>query len=342
MHTPDFFNDLLRILGVKHTAEYSLRRFRAMDFKSFFGLTILLKEYGVDTLGVHAADTTALTSIPTPFVAPVKAGEWVIVTATAPDTVTYLSQGIEEHATVAEFLDAWSGDALICRANPESVEPHYSRHSFVMAIRRLRDIAAIVCAIILVVGLMLRGHLFPSPATVGIVLFDFVGLAASFMLLQKQLGIHTRANDHVCAAIQREGCDTVISTTASTFLGTFHWSEVGMTYFSVSLIAVLVCPESIPLLALINACCLPYTIWSVLYQKFRAHAWCTLCLTVQATLWMLFLMYLWAGSWKHLLPLTWDMLMLPAAYGLVLCLLNRLMHFISTYRPAENESDKTS
>ena len=84
--------------------------------------------------------------------------------------------------------------------------------------------------------------------------------------------------DKICGLIDRTGCGTVLSTKASKFFGLFGWSEVGFSYFGVSLACLLVFPQHIGYLALVNACCCPFSFWSVWYQKYRAKAWCTLCL----------------------------------------------------------------
>jgi hypothetical protein len=46
----------------------------------------------------------------------------------------------------------------------------------------------------------------------------------------------------------------------------------------------------IPYLALVNILALPYTFWSVWYQKVKARQWCPLCLIVQVLLWGVFLL----------------------------------------------------
>jgi len=60
-------------------------------------------------------------------------------------------------------------------------------------------------------------------------------------------------------------------------------------------------------------------------QKFRAKAWCTLCLTVQASLWGLFGFYL-AGGWlSHVFPLRIQFFVLGFTYAGVLLALNSVM-----------------
>ena len=48
-------------------------------------------------------------------------------------------------------------------------------------------------------------------------------------------------------------------------------------------------PNYISLLALINICVLPYSFWSIWYQKYRAKQLCSLCLIVQILLWIIFI-----------------------------------------------------
>ena len=155
-----------------------------------------------------------------------------------------------------------------------------------------------------------------------------VGLYMSYLLMQKSLNIDSGAADNVCKAIEAGGCDSVLATKASKFFGIFGWSEVGFSYFSVSLLALLIFPEYIGYLALCNVCCLPFSFWSVWYQKYRAKAWCTLCLSVQGTLWLLFFCYLGGGWLREALPLTINFFVLGATYLAVLLLINRLSPLI--------------
>lgn len=62
------FSDFLTALGVKHTAEYSDKRFAQMPFRTLFGLYALLREYGVDATAVSIPEekrAEALSQLPT-------------------------------------------------------------------------------------------------------------------------------------------------------------------------------------------------------------------------------------------------------------------------------------
>ena len=322
-----FFSDLLSALGVRHTAEYSDKRFMSMPFMSMFGMQGLLREYGVATKAISLDDRGGLAKLPVPFVAPVKAHEWVIVTKVGNNGVDYTNQGQRERADIDTFNEAWTGVALLMNADKESLEPDYAKHRFKEIMVELRNSALWVLTAVLAIYMFISGGLYKHVWAYFAVLFYCQGLAASFMLVQKTVGIHTKAAENVCGAIEKGGCDHVIDT-GGTFLGIFHWSEVGLTYFSVSLLFFLALPSTIPWLALFNCFCLPYTVWSVYYQHFKAHAWCTLCLTVQATFWILFITYLFSGWW-HGLTLTVTPVLMAALYIIVCLGINRLMPYIN-------------
>ena len=100
-------------------------------------------------------------------------------------------------------------------------------------------------------------------------------------------------------------------------------------------------PNRIHDLALINACCLPYTVWSITYQRFVAHHWCTLCVGVQATLWLLFFCYLFGGSFSGAWPPHISFFALGAVYVAALLVLSKYSNLIK-YLHDDNDSDTGS
>ncbi len=127
-----------------------------------------------------------------------------------------------------------------------------------------------------------------------------------------------------------------LSRRPQAFFGIVSWSEVGLSYFGVSTAILLIFPQCIGWLALVNLLCLPFTFWSIWYQRFRLHTWCTLCVTTQALLWLQAGSYLWAGAWHHQLSSGWSLAVIAAAYGAALLALNRLTTFIKHHRGAES------
>lgn len=321
------FSDFLTLLEVPHTAEFSDEQFRGMPFQSMFGFSKLLQRYGIDSQGMTIADKDEISKLTPPFLAQTGAG-FIIVTAIDADGVNYLTEGVEERMNRGEMEKAWNGFVLLAYPTPLSIEPHYTAHRRRLILDQLKNVVFIAGAIILLAYAFAINGLYAHWSTIAVTLLDLAGLAFTYMLVQKTSGVKSRAADAVCGVLQTGGCDSVLETKASKFFGLFSWSEVGFTYFSVSLLTLLLFPQWIGYLAICNALCLPYTVWSIWYQKFRAKAWCTLCVSVQTTLWLLFFCYLGGGWFKDALPLRIEFFALGLTYVTVLLGLNKLMpHF---------------
>ena len=74
-----------------------------------------------------------------------------------------------------------------------------------------------------------------------------------------------------------------------------YQSEIGIGYFISNVLIIIIFPSLYPYAVIINVCSLPYTLWSIWYQKFKINQWCTLCLIIQCILWVLFFYNLLMG-----------------------------------------------
>lgn len=321
------FSDFLRALEVPHTAGYSDRRFRDMPFKSLFGFSRLLTAYGIDNCGMRFTDKSRLTEIPTPFIAQRTCG-FVIVTDTTDRGVDYLYNHKPGHMSLDDFTSQWTGVALLAYPDTGSREPDYARHCFFSIASRVKLWLLIACSLILAVAGVIYGDLYRHLSTMLLLTVNLAGIGVTWLLILKSLKVSNRSADKICGILQEHGCDTVLEQKASKFFGLFGWSEVGITYFSISTIILLIYPQHIGQLALINGCCLPFTVWSIWYQRFRIHTWCTLCVTTQCLLWLQFFCYLLGGHWHGALQFTPALWIMGAAYIATLMAVNRVMTFI--------------
>lgn len=341
------FSDFLTALGVKHTEDYSDRRFEEMPFQSMFGLAKLLNEYGVGTAGVKVdagAKSDAIINFATPFLIDTPNG-FLIITKCNGNDITYMSNQKVFTVPKLELINSWNGITLLAEADSQSIEPGFGRHHIAEVAKSIKYCALIFLSIALTGFAMWRNGQYSHWAAWLLIVLDFCGVLFSWMLVQKSLGIKNAAAEAVCSVLEEGGCDQLARSEASSFMGIFKWSEVGLAYFSVSLIALLLFPSLLPALAAINILCLPYTVWSIAYQKFKAKVWCTLCVSVQITLWLLFAAYLIGGWTEQIFPLTTnfviDFIALGCVYVATLLGINRLDDSIMKYmktKISENEN----
>lgn len=231
-----------------------------------------------------------------------------------------------------------NGNVLVAFPDHDSAEPDYRSHRVAEVAGHLSVYALAAAALAVVAYFIVTRGVYRSWATVGVALFDCIGMYFSYLLLQKSLNIHTKAADRVCGVLEKGGCDSIMSLKVSKLFGVFSWSEVGFGYFGVSFATLLVFPHLWPSLALCNVCCLPYTVWSIWYQRFRAHRWCTLCVGVQTTLWLLFFCYLGGGIFHGAFPLKIDTFVLVAVYVAAVLSLNLLLRFFRNLPSHEENS----
>ena len=330
--SPDasLLSDWLTLLGVGHTHSYTLEKEKGMPFKTWFGLSRALQDYGVESEAYFLPDKNAVRDLAVPFMAHTAGSDGgnIIVTSIDGDKVDYISLGEERTTDFDTFIKCFDGNVFLSYVKPGAAEPELGLHRRLEFFNRSKKWVLLLCMAALFVYAWISNDLYRYVSAYFIAAIDLGGLYVTYLLVQKSLKIHNPKADRFCGVLQAGGCDDVLAMSASKFFGLFGWSEVGFSYFSVSLLALLMFPASLPSLALCNICCLPFTCWSIWYQKFRAKRWCTLCVTVQCSLWLLFIAYLSGGWVGQALPVSIDFFVLGVAYVGVMLLVNALMPLI--------------
>lgn len=317
---PTLFSDYLALLNVPHTSRYSDARFKAYPSKhTFIALQDLLAEYGV--LSTLKEDTSKdLSKLSVPFVAETSDG-FMIITSVSSGTISGIMKGsIPVNMSRDDFSAKWTGKALTASPMANATEPDYKQHRAKCLTDRLMCWGMVSMLIGLIIYFIIINGTYTSWSRMVALLLTTAGIYVSYLLVLKESHVVSSAADALCGVIEKEGCSHVLASDGSALFGTIPWCEIGITYFSVTFAALLIFPSQLmPYLAIISVCCLPYTIWSVSYQKFKAKAWCTMCLTVQTIFWLLFATYLFGGDFKGLMPVRWaDVILLLCTYAITL------------------------
>lgn len=124
-----------------------------------------------------------------------------------------------------------------------------------------------------------------------LLLTSLIGVVISVLFHEQKLNRNNPFINKLCHSNKqssRRDCSSILDSRASEVLGIVSWVDVGTIYFLLFLCIVLTYPSNncIQLLALISICSSLYIPYSLLYQKYLARKWCTLCLIVQAILFL--------------------------------------------------------
>ena len=162
-----------------------------------------------------------------------------------------------------------------------------------------------------------------------IILFlNLIGLGISGILLSHTFNTQSNYVEAICSLFKQYHCNSVLDSKAAKFMGLVHWSEIGTSYFLANMLLLLFAPSLYPWLVWINIIVLPYSFWSVWYQKKVAMHWCMFCLGIQVILWLLFLSNLLL--WTFVMPSFWwhDLMTVALIYGLPFCIVVSLVPVI--------------
>ena len=289
------FTCILSLLNVRYTDKYANTYFNEHPHKyDLFGLSKMLNHYGICNKGVRIGHKEDIHFLEAPFIAHI-GRDFVTVKKNTKEKICYYWRQKELNVSVKDFLDIWSGVVLVVEADEASAEPDYQKH------KKEELATSVPKALLALAAIVLIGHgchqngICQYWGLCLLLILNLLGVFIGFLLVQKQINIHSSMADKICSLFSSSDCNDVLSSPASKFLGIIGWSELGLSYFLSNTFLILFVPKLLPYQAFLNILGLVYSFWSIWYQKYRAKAWCPLCLMVQLLFWSLFLTSLLAG-----------------------------------------------
>jgi len=287
---------LLSVLNVKFTKRYANKLFNEHPHKyNLYGLSSMLSEYKIQNRGVKIEEKEKyLSQLDPPFVAHT-GKDFAVVGDVNDDNVTYYLQDQKFKVPISDFLGLWSGITLLVETDNNTVEPEYFNNKKDELVSGVQKALLFSSLIILVIASIVQNGLYSNIGLIILLLFNFAGLYVSYLLILKQMKIKSNSADKICYLFSQGNCNDVLDSPAAKFLGIIGWSELGFSYFLSNLFILLFIPHLLSFVSVINICVLPYSFWSVWYQKSVAKQWCPLCLIVQIIFWSIFLTNLIAG-----------------------------------------------
>ena len=288
------FVTLLKLLKVKYTENFSSQYYNEHPHKyNLYGLSMMLADYGIENEGLRLGNKhDNLPLLEAPFIAHTS-NDFVVVSKNTPQKIEYIWRDKKISVTVDEFIKTWSGIVLLTELNENSSEPDFRLHRkkdfFKNSVQYLLLFVSFLC-----IGMTyFSQQLFLNPGLSVSLFINFIGVYVCYLLLLKQMKIEGSYADKICSLLKQGDCNNILESDSAKLFGLIGWSEIGLSYFVSNIIVILFFPQLITLLAMINICALPFTIWSVLYQK-KVKQWCTLCLIVQCLLLGIFIVNLCA------------------------------------------------
>ncbi len=327
----NIFSSHLSSLGVKHTRLYSNKCYGEHPNKyNLLGLSQMLSECRIENKGIQIKGDKEETfnSLEVLFIA--HAGnDFVNVFKITKDKVYYIWRDTTIVTNRNEFIKIWTGVVLLTEPDENSIEPDYKENRKKELITTIQQYLLVVTIAVFASLFYISNRLYTNIGISLLTLINLVGVYVGYLLVLKQMHIQSNYADKICSLFKQSDCNDVLESKAAKLWGIIGWSEIGLSYFISNIIIILFIPSLLRYLVLINICVLPYTVWSVWYQKVKVKQWCPLCLIVQALLWGIFAMNL---IFHLILQPTFEfseILLVGIIYGMPILLLNLFLPKLS-------------
>ncbi len=290
------FTTFLNCLGVKYTDQYAEKLFNEHPHKyNLFGLSKMLSEYKIENQGIRISDNEEfIHDLEAPFIAHI-GFDFVVVYKIHKDTVSYIWQKKDITISIEEFCKIWTGVVLYAEPDENSIEPGFNNNYKKEKFKQLQKIVLLITAVLLLAFAFIKNEIYNHIEYLLFLIINIIGIYIGYLLVLKQMHIQSEYADKICSLFKQSDCNDILDSDAAKLGGVIGWSEIGLGYFITNIFIITCIPSYFPYLAIINIISLPYSFWSIWYQKFKAKQWCPLCLIVQLLLWLIFLVNLIFG-----------------------------------------------
>ncbi|WP_443937978.1 vitamin K epoxide reductase family protein [Pedobacter sp. MW01-1-1] len=224
-------------------------------------------------------------------------GQFIVVTSSTNDKI-YYKDGKRGNKSIPkdDFYAEWDGIALYAEKDQESGESLYFQSqllNFFIKIK-LPLFIFVLCYFIY----FFSGDQLLKAAILPILVLKIIGFVISIFLVSITLDAKNPFIENLCGIGKKNGCNKILKSSAANITDWLSWSEVGLIYFSFTMIALIIAPETSKVLSWLSLACIPYSIYSISYQL-KNKNWCVLCCSIQVIIWLEVLFSFFAGTFLN-------------------------------------------
>lgn len=299
----DALTYIVETTGVKVTAKSVKEQlYLHPDFPSMLAFSDVLREWNIPTVAARVF-REQLVEIPLPAIAylEIKGGYFAPIRKVSSQEIEWLdTQKGWQKEPLEEFYRKWNHVVLLLEPHENSQEPNYTekrKEAFLANARKPFVLGGLLVCLLLFGAMYVSSFSQMNWPYLALIATKLVGVVVSVLLLLSTMGADNALLRSICGFDSRTDCNNVLSSKAAKLWGWLGWVDIGFVYFAGGLVYLLNPTLALPsregtdyLFPLwgVGGLALPYTIWSVWYQWRVAKTWCTLCLMVQALIWVEF------------------------------------------------------
>lgn len=194
--------------------------------------------------------------------------------------IRYFKNVKDAEKKVKDFDKYWSGNVMFVD-RPEKYGN--AAHDKLYKKERLNKIFSTIVVLLFAGGILGFALYTNSITSFLFIALSLIGVYFSWLIAQKELGIQNSVSDKICNLAKHSRCESVLFSKGAKLFNWLTWGDVGMVYFSSSLLFLLICQltgQAINFFYIISMAGLLFPLYSIYYQWRIVKQWCMLCLGV--------------------------------------------------------------
>ncbi len=225
-----------------------------------------------------------------PFIAHVKdnGGQFIFINKIKNGTVYYqLESKKRKQLSLKEFEEKVSGAVIIIDPDNKGYESNYKEKYEKEWLNKALLPLLISCFIFFSIYRTFADlKIIQYGINLALIGINVVGLIASIFLILHEFKIKNTLSDKLCGFSSKTDCDEVLQSKAGLFFAWIKWADVGIIFFTGTLLYLfgLTDIKSLTALSFLSALSLPYSAFSIYYQAIKLKKWCPFCLITQIAL----------------------------------------------------------
>lgn len=296
---------------------------------TFYSLSNILKKYNIPNYGIKI-ENKHITQDMCPFIAIVN-NQWVLVESIHDNVITYFTgngMGRIQQTNINNFIKSWNGKAIALGSflPRKSKQKNITKSTFFT----LKLTVLILSLIILTLASILKSPYAHNWMYYGVLISNCTGIFICYLIQQQDLNYNNPLAKKICGLIKNSNCSAVTNSRAAYIIQDFKLSDIGLAFFIVNTLVLILFSEYIYELALYSVIVLPFSFWSIWYQKHIAKSWCALCLTTLFLMWIQAGLYAIGGIYNNIITeySVYRMIMIGLTYLIGLIIINKLVQII--------------
>ncbi len=240
------------------------------DYPALTAVQDTLEELGIDAFACTGTKEE-LKNQNSPFLAHLNIGD---------GEIRFFKNVTDAEKRIIDFDKLWSGHVMFINKPLNYGNPQHDKQYR----KENRNHLFVVIA-----GLLFISSFFALPIYIGNLAVTFfiasnlIGLYFSWLIMQKEFGVSNSISDKICSMARHSHCEAVLHSKAARLFGWLTWGDVGMVYFTSSLLFLLLnllTNRPITLYHYLSFSGLVFPFYSLYYQWQVAKQWCMLCIGV--------------------------------------------------------------